>query len=139
MSCPISNYLRITSSKDTFETIVNLLVDEVREETTYSKFWPAPEGLNEKEDYEWCMENYQCTKGICATVDRAKQTIYFETNFDPATLIVERHAKLFPDTGIEYSYDMYDNNTHEITDTYENGTLVDHQDVVFEEDEEYDD
>lgn len=139
MSCSISIYLRINSNKDTFETIANLLVDEVREETTYSKFWPTPEVLSEKEDYEWRMANYQCTNGIFATVDRAKQTIWFETNFDPATLIVERLAKLFPDAGIEYSYDVYDDNTHEITDTYENGTLVDHQDVVLEEDEVYDD
>ena len=95
MSWPISNYLRINSSKDTFETIANLLIDEVRSETTYSKFWPAPVGLSEREDYEWRMENYHCTKGIYASVERAEQTIWFVTNFDPANLVIERLSKLF--------------------------------------------
>ena len=69
MSNPISNYIKIESSKEIFETIVSLLIDEEKDETTYYKFWPAPEGLTEREEYEWRMTNHQCTNGVCAIVN----------------------------------------------------------------------
>ena len=134
MSNPISNFIRIKSDKETFENIVNILIDEERAETTYSKFWPAPEGMSERKEYEWRMENHQCTKGVCASVDRTEQTIWFETNFDPAALIVKRLAKLFPEARFEYGYETCDDDWHDLFDVYENGILVHHEDEIHHED-----
>ena len=140
MSNPISNFIRINSSKETFESIVNILIDEERNETTYSKFWPAPEGLTERDEYEWRMENHQCTKGVNATVNRDEQSIWFETNCDPAALIVERIAHLFPEARFEYGYTVEDDEEHDMFDVYENGILIHHEDEIHHcdwDDEEY--
>ena len=142
MSNPISNFIKVVSNKETFENIVNILIDEEREETTYSKFWPSPEGLSEREEYEWRMANYQCTKGVCTIVDHNEQTIWFETNYDPAVLIVKRIAQLFHEARFEYGYTIEDDEVHDMFDVYENGVLIHHEDEIHEDeeyDEEYDD
>ena len=140
MSNPISNFIKVVSSKETFENIVNILIDEERAETTYSKFWAAPEGLSEREAYEWRMENHQCTKGVCADVDRNEQTIWFETNCDPAALIIERIARLFPEARFEYGYTIEDDDEHDMFDVYENGVLILRRNEIHHcDDEEFDD
>ena len=140
MSNPISNFIKVVSGKETFENIVNILIDEERAETTYSKFWAAPEGLSEREEYEWRMENHQCTKGVCADVDRNEQNIWFETNCDPAALIVEHIARIFPEARFEYGYTIEDDDEHDMFDVYENGVLILRRDEIHHcDDEEFDD
>ena len=134
MSYPIQNYIKVISEKETFESIVALLIDEQKEETTYEKFWAIPDGLSERENYEWREENYQCTKGIYA--DRIQQAISFETNFYPAVRIIEYIACLFPEARLEYGYDQSDDEEHEIFDVYENGILVSREDTIITYDDE---
>ena len=38
MSNPISNFIKVVSGKETFENIVNILIDEERAETTYPSY-----------------------------------------------------------------------------------------------------
>ena len=129
MNNPIENTVTIISNKDTFEKIVSLLIDEENGETTYEKFWPVPEG-KDKNDI------YNCTKGIYAGVDREKQTIDFTTNHMPAVLIVERIAQMFPEAKIEYAYDLYDDEVHEVFDVYEKGILISREDEIIDFEEE---
>ena len=140
MSNPICNNMFIKCKKETFKEIVMILIDEDNEETTYSKFWSMPEGMDKAQESEWQESNYGCTKGICAFADYEKQEIFFETNHTPAVRIVERIAQMFSETRIEYGYDFYDRDFrfHDILDIYENGILIDRDDTIESDEDEED-
>ena len=132
MSMPIDNYVKVISSKETFNCIVSVLIDEEEKVTTYNKFWQVPEGTD-------AFDTYQCPRGIFATANRRKQCITFCTDYYPADLIIERIAQIFPDTRIEYGYDRYGDDylVHDMFDVYENGIRILRQDepIIFDDDE----
>ncbi len=132
MSWPIDNYIHVKSDKKTFENIVNMLVDEKNDITTYEKFCTAEE-----------IKAFDVTCGHFIIVDLGDQSIRFITNFDPAVPIVAKLATLFPEATFEYGYERADDKVHDMFDIYSGGELVRREDVVEtwdddEEDEEED-
>ena len=131
MSYPINNGLHIKSDKKTFKTIMNLFVDLENDTTTYEKFCTAEE-----------IKAFDVTRGNSIGVDSKEQAIYFVTNFDPIVPVIEKLVKLFPAVDFEYSYEMLDDEEHEMCDYYSGGVLVKREDEIVtwdEEDEEEDD
>lgn len=125
MSNYINNRIYIKSDAETFQNIVNLLIDKEKDETTYEKFWPMPDGLDARQAYEWREANYGCTKGIECGLSNKQQWIEFSTNFDPAVKIVERLAQMFPAAEMEHSYSTEDDDYW--LDYYKNGELTQHK------------
>ncbi len=109
---PISNGLHIKSDKKTFKTIMNLFVDLENDITTYENFCTAEE-----------IKAFDVTRGNSIGFDSKEQAIYFITNFDPIVPVIEKLVKL-PAVDFEYSYEMVDDEEHEMCDYYSGGVLV---------------
>ena len=142
MSCPIGNTLVIKSTDEIFHEIASKLLDLESGLTTYEKICSVPEDINECEVDNWFDANYDAPKGFDGFVDAAKGLIDFTTNWRCAQNIIACLAPQYPQARIEFSYTVYDDDVgvFDCCDIYENGVLIDRQEILdaYEDDDDDD-